>query len=421
MLTINFYRKTTTPNKKGKVPVVAQISYDYRKYRKSIGAVVSAHWNDKTQRLKVSASTGEDTKDYIRFNSLLDDLSSRVKEYYNRLILEKRKATEQEIRQLLSLESDETIQGEVDFFETFEKYITGQKAFLASNTIKSIVTVKNYLMKFQRETGFKVTFGSIDSRFSDKLMDYSFITRKIDNDYFAKHASVLKQFLRWSGKRGYFQGTIPEELYAIKEKENEVIFLTMEELKILTEFDFKIERLSRVRDKFCFACYTGLRHCDVASLVWENIVDGSIRKSHNKTQNFVYTPLNKQALKILEKNKNEPMPLPVISSQKTNKYLQECCKLIAQDQEADKLFNRRILRKRAIGREIEQKAIPLYDAITFHVGRKTFITNSLMLGVNLQVLQEMGAPKKQKDLKKYLKITDAYKNQVMKDTWDRVS
>jgi hypothetical protein len=44
-----------------------------------------------------------------------------------------------------------------------------------------------------------------------------------------------------------------------------------------------------------------------------------------------------------------------------------------------------------------------------------------MLGVNLQVLQEMGAPKKQKDLKKYLKITDAYKNQVMKDTWDRVS
>ncbi len=351
---------------------------------------------------------------------MLDGLSSRAKEYYNRLILEKRKATEQEIRQLLSLESDENIQTEVDFFDTFEQYIAGQKAFLASNTIKSIVTVKNYLMKFQREIGFKVTFGSIDARFSDKLMDYSFNTRKIDNDYFAKHASVLKQFLRWSGKRGYFQGEIPEELYAIKEKENEVIFLTMEELKVLTEYDFKNERLSRVRDKFCFACYTGLRHCDVASLVWENIADGSIRKSHNKTQNFVYTPLNKQALKILKKYKSEPMPLPVISSQKTNKYLQECCKVVAQEQKADKLFNRKILKKRAVGRRIEQKAIPLYDAITFHVGRKTFITNSLMLGVNLQVLQEMGAPKKQKDLKKYLKITDAYKNQVMKDTWDKV-
>jgi hypothetical protein len=64
--------------------------------------------------------------------------------------------------------------------------------------------------------------------------------------------------------------------------------------------------------------------------------------------------------------------------------------------------------------------VPLYDGITFHFGRKTFITNSMILGANLQVLQEMGAPKKQRDLAKYLKITDAYKNQVMQDTWDKI-
>ncbi|WP_430813974.1 hypothetical protein [Carboxylicivirga sp. RSCT41] len=52
--------------------------------------------------------------------------------------------------------------------------------------------------------------------------------------------------------------------------------------------------------------------------------------------------------------------------------------------------------------------------------RKTFITNSLMLGANLQVLQEMGAPKRPKHLAKYLKITDAFKNKVMEDTWDKV-
>lgn len=40
-----------------------------------------------------------------------------------------------------------------------------------------------------------------------------------------------------------------------------------------------------------------------------------------------------------------------------------------------------------------------------------------MLGVNL-ALQDMGAPKKEKDLKKYLKITDAFKSQVMDDTWN---
>jgi hypothetical protein len=33
----------------------------------------------------------------------------------------------------------------------------------------------------------------------------------------------------------------------------------------------------------------------------------------------------------------------------------------------------------------------------------------------------MGAPKKEKDLKKYLKITDAFKSQVMDNTWNVLS
>jgi hypothetical protein len=36
-------------------------------------------------------------------------------------------------------------------------------------------------------------------------------------------------------------------------------------------------------------------------------------------------------------------------------------------------------------------------------------------------LQDMGAPKKEKDLKKYLKITNAYKSQVMDNTWNVLS
>lgn len=421
MLVLNFFLKSKNPNIKGKVPLVAQISYNYNKYRKGLGTIALKDWNKKTQRLRVSSTEGEITNEYIRFNRFLDELSLATKDFSNNLILNKRKPTESEIRELLSLDLRSKTETEAVFFDIFDQFIEGQKTIKAANTIKSISTVKNYLIKFQRETKYNVTFTSIDSRFSDIFMDYSFNKKQIDNDYFAKHASVLKQFLRWAKKRGYFQGEIPEELSTIKEKENEVIYLTMEELKIFTEYDFKIDRLNKVRDKFAFACYTGLRHCDVASLVKENIVDGSIRKFHDKTQNFVFTPLNKQAQSILDKYKDKLKPLPVISSQKTNEYLQECCRIIAQEQGEDSLFNRKLLKKRAVGRKIEQRAIPLYDAISFHVGRKTFITNSLMLGVNLQVLQEMGAPKKQKDLKKYLKITDAFKNQVMKDTWDKVS
>ncbi len=79
-----------------------------------------------------------------------------------------------------------------------------------------------------------------------------------------------------------------------------------------------------------------------------------------------------------------------------------------------------MLKLKVSGRKVTEEVKPLHDAITFHVARKTFITNSLMLGVNLQALQEMGAPKNQRDLKKYLKISDAFKSKVMSETWDQV-
>jgi hypothetical protein len=44
-----------------------------------------------------------------------------------------------------------------------------------------------------------------------------------------------------------------------------------------------------------------------------------------------------------------------------------------------------------------------------------------MLGINIKALQDMEAPKKVKDLKKYLKITDAFKSQVMDNTWNVLS
>ena len=80
-----------------------------------------------------------------------------------------------------------------------------------------------------------------------------------------------------------------------------------------------------------------------------------------------------------------------------------------------------MIKKSLIGRETTEVSLPLNESITFHTARKTFITNSIMLGVNIKALQDMGAPKKEKDLKKYLKITDAFKSQVMDNTWNVLS
>jgi hypothetical protein len=110
-----------------------------------------------------------------------------------------------------------------------------------------------------------------------------------------------------------------------------------------------------------------------------------------------------------------------MSIQKINDYIKECCKAIALKQLPNTGFNVRVIKKSVIGSETTEESLPLHEAITFHTARKTFITNSIMLGVNIKALQDMGAPKKEKDLRKYLKITDAFKSQVMDNTWNVLS
>ncbi|MHC1705694.1 MAG: tyrosine-type recombinase/integrase [Tenuifilaceae bacterium] len=169
---------------------------------------------------------------------------------------------------------------------------------------------------------------------------------------------------------------------------------------------------------YCFASFTGLQNSDDISLKREHINVKFLTKTQAKTGYVKTLPLNNFALQILKKYKGEENPLSKMSIQNINEYLKEGCKNIASKQTSKTGFNRLVIKKSVIGIETKEEYFLLYDSITFHTARKTFITNSIMLGVNIKAVQDMGAPKKEKDLKKYLKITDAFKSQVMDNTWN---
>jgi integrase len=188
----------------------------------------------------------------------------------------------------------------------------------------------------------------------------------------------------------------------------------------LNDYSFESERLSRVRDLFCFASFTGLRFSDLKELNREHHRENAIVKNHKKTQKIISTSLNEFAKEILSKYSDEPYLLPRISHDKANEYIKECFRVIAKTQPEKEGFNRLVTKKSVIGNVVEEEVKPLHEAITFHIARKTFITNSIMLGVNIKVLQDMGAPLREKDLRKYLKINDAFKSKVMDETWNKI-
>lgn len=417
---IVFYLKSEKLDKQGKVSLLAQITSEYKPYRMKLGKVRKRDWNKRNQRLKLSGLTEKEYDENSSINLLIDEIEANSKKLFNQTVKEKRKPSESELKNLLIKPDKIAVLKSTSFMEVFSDFIESNKSDKAVRTIKGYTTVKNFLIRFQNETKFTLTWNNIDVKFIDKLKNFTFVIEKKQLGYYAKITRVLSTFLHWAKERNYYNGNIFDKLKA-EEPEKEVIFLSLDELFALYNYDFENNTKNKVRDLFCFSCFTGLRYSDVNSLKREHINQNILSKTQVKTGTIKNIPLSIFAINILQKYQNEKYPLPRMAIQNINEYLKECCKIIAEKQTENSGFKRLVIKKTVIGNETKEESIPLHEAITFHIARKTFITNSLMMGVNIRALQDMGAPVKEKDLRKYIKVTDAFKSQVIENTWNLIS
>lgn len=419
MTEINFYLKSQNATKSGKIIVVAQIAVNYKKYRKGVGSVKQREWNKRTQRLKLNSLSEKDYNSNLRFNKLLDEIENKAKDLFNKTLLEKRNPTESEITNLF-FQSSKIDLADNNFFAIFDEFIKKSKAQKAERTITGYTTVKNFLDKFQTETNYIISWDSLNENFLDELASYMFIKLKKQNGYHAKIMAVLGTFLRWAKDRKYYSGDFYEKTKG-KEPEKEVIFLPLNELLHLYSYEFENEKYTKIRDVYCFSCFTGLRFSDIESLKKEHIKSDHLLKFQQKTNDFKKVQLTPFAIEILEKYKDQAKLLPVISSQNTNKYLKECLGVIASKQKENEGFNQSVILRKEIGSKKTEEIVPKHKAITFHTGRKTFISNSIMLGMNIETLKEMGAPRKEEHLKKYKKITEKFQKEQLDNTWGKIT
>ena len=299
----------------------------------------------------------------------------------------------------------------IDFFEAFTEFINVSKHTKAQGTITKYTTVKNFLDHFKEFTKYPIRFDTINQRFEEKFMEYAFEEKKTLNNYYGKLISIIKTFMNWSFDRGYHNNIEFKKLKRV-ENEIEVIFLEKEELFKLYKHDFKNEKLNKSRDFFCFGCFTGLRHSDIKNMDQANIYDDYIQLTLIKTKTINHRiELNIYAKAILDKYKGTIYePLPKISSQKLNKNIQDCCEIIK--------LNSDVTITRHIGTKRITKNFKKYELITSHVARKTFVTNSLIFGMNERILREMTHHKDEKSFKRYVDISNFQKNKEMNNTWN---
>lgn len=148
-----------------------------------------------------------------------------------------------------------------------------------------------------------------------------------------KYCSVVRQCI----KKAYRDGLILKDpcqcVKHIRTPDSHKEFLTEKEVSLMVKTELKSPRMNEnlqneVRKAFIFGCYTGLRISDIKQLAWENIdmEHKQIVKKQQKTQNYVYIPLNKVALSLINDNlPHEPKDLifPFLAESRTttNRYI----------------------------------------------------------------------------------------------------
>lgn len=175
-----------------------------------------------------------------------------------------------------------------------------------------------------------------------------------------------------------------------KAKSSERVFLTLEELKLLIETDLYNKTLKQA---FLFSCFCGLRHSDIKSLEWKNILKAEdntfyIKLTQQKTKEDINLPLSEEAIrwlpKVAKKDKKGLVFKDLISLGRTNEVL-------------PKWANNAGINKH----------------VTYHVSRHTHATLLLTLGADLYTVSKLLGHNNITTTQIYAKIVDQSKRKAV--------
>jgi len=414
----NFYLDTR-PNKKGDHPINVSIVIKGERLLTTTGYSISPDkWNKERQRVKQGFSNANGIT-YNVINNKLSEIESHFSKLENQI--EITDTTDFNLKDEFAdkFRTNKTKKKAETIFDHIDEFISevGRLNDWTVSTVEKFNALKNHLRTFNPALKYENLNESGLISFMDYLKNVPLTggVQGMRNSTIKNRISFLKWFLRWATKKGYnnelaFLSFNPK-IKTIKSTDKEIVFLDWEELIHVYNFEFPDNKkyLTRVRDVFCFSCFTGLRYSDTANLKRSNVHETYISLTSIKDSDNLKIELNKYSKAILDKYKDEQFPydraLPVISNQRSNEYLKEMAKLCGIDKPVTEVYYK--------GNERIEEVKPKYEKICTHTARRTFISNALMKGIPVNVVMKWTGHSDYNAMKPYIAIADTAKKDEM--------
>lgn len=442
--TIRFASRRDKARKDGSIPVEMIYSiYGNRKVanlRLNIPpfswdqATQSAVYINKEEAKKIDVPKGASLPlkpDIDDWNKVLSDAKSLIRNIEQKFELDEKEYTSQDIidefkertnvKKLAVKEQPTKL-----IFDFIDRYVRENEPSRAKGSLSVYKALKKHLQEYEVYSKKKIRFSDINYLFFQSFQNFLIKQGNMNNITIAKQLSTLKTFVNYAKKHNIKVDESIKE-FKIKMQKLEVIALTENEFSTLYNLDLTGDDrfeyiddegvkhyisyavLSNVRDVFCFSCASGLRYSDLAQLKREHIKATEIRLTVKKTKEIHVLPINGFMAAILDRNKGQARPLPVLSNQKYNDYVKLLCELAGIDEPVE------IIRFK--GAEKITTVYPKYELISSHTGRKTFCTLSLERGIPAELVMKLSGHQDYRSFQRYVRVTERRKKDVMLEAW----
>jgi site-specific recombinase XerD len=399
-ITLHFYAKSTKSNSAGQFPIYVRLTVNGKRLEFSTKKFVQpSKWSTEMTKMKGQSEEARSLNEY------LDLMKSKVFDIQMGLIHRNEEITIEVFKNILN----GTKERQRLLVPIFEEH---------NNKIKELIGIEYAPGTYERyKTSLKHTKDFLNWKYSISdiditKIDHAFITdyefylrsvRKCANNTAVKYIKNFNKIIRLCLANDWLDKN-PFANYKSKVKEVERVYLSEDEIQNIINKDFKIERLSLVRDIFLFSCFTGLAYIDVKNLTKSHIsigIDGDkwIFTHRQKTETASKIPILSVTQMIIDKyadhpqSVNEDKLLPILSNQKMNAYLKEIAAVC----------------------EIEKE-------LTFHIARHTFATTvTLTNGVPIESVSKMLGHKNLRTTQHYAKVLDRKVSDDMKILRDKFS
>lgn len=289
-----------------------------------------------------------------------------------------------------------------DILFLLDKFIELKKITAKPKLVEKLMAIRNHMEKFM--DGENYYLHQFNQEFVNKLSHYWQEKKNLQPNTIHKNFKFIVQFLNHLKKEEVLTSAKYQHLDYPKEVETNTVVLSKEEVKKIINYSPEFSRHKKVKDLFLVLIFTGLRFSDAIRISKSWVHNDMLLIRTQKTDEKLSIPIHPILKELLLKYEYNLQALN-ISNQKFNKYVKELCELAKINDEVELVkYDGKV--KKYINKQ-------KWELIGSHTGRRTFITNAIVAGIPLPVIQKITGHKKLSTLQKYIDIADHIKSEEM--------